>query len=231
MRIAICEDNEKELAYVSELLMEYQMDREVDMDCHSYHSSTDFLCDVKSGEYDLVLLDVVMPGISGVQAAQELRERDRNVRIIFMSFSPEFAVESYHVGAYYYLLKPLGADSLFPLLDRVREELYTQEEQGFVLKNRKGVVRIPFTGLEYVEVINKTVSFHLASGVIHEATAVLGEFEEKLLDRPEFLKTHRSFLVNLNYVQAMDENCIVTRNNHRIPLFRQRRRQVQAACN
>ena len=66
MRIAICEDNEKELAYVSELLMEYQMDREVDMDCHSYHSSTDFLCDVKSGEYDLVLLDVVMPGISGV---------------------------------------------------------------------------------------------------------------------------------------------------------------------
>ncbi len=231
MRIAICEDNEKELAYVSELLMEYQMDREVDMDCHSYHSSTDFLCDVKSGEYDLVLLDVVMPGISGVQAAQELRERDRNVRIIFMSFSPEFAVESYHVGAYYYLLKPLEADSLFPLLDRVREELYTQEEQGFVLKNRKGVVRIPFTGLEYVEVINKTVSFHLASGVIHEATAVLGEFEEKLLDRPEFLKTHRSFLVNLNYVQAMDENCIVTRNNHRIPLSRQRRRQVQAACN
>lgn len=230
MRIAICEDSEKELAYVSELLVEYQRNRGADFNCRSFHSSTDFLCDVKGGEYDLVLLDVVMPGISGVQAAQELRDRDRNVRIIFMSFSPEFAVESYHVGAYYYLLKPLGADSLFPLLDRVREELHTQEEQGFVLKNRKGVVRIPFTGLEYVEVINKTVSFHLASGVIHEATAALGEFEEKLLDRPEFLKTHRSFLVNLNYVQAMEEHCIVTRNNHRIPLSRQRRRQVQAAC-
>ena len=62
-----------------------------------FNNSTDFLCDIKGGEYDLVLLDVLMPGISGVQVAQELRELDKNVKLVFISSSPEFAVESYRV--------------------------------------------------------------------------------------------------------------------------------------
>lgn len=121
------------------------------------------MCNGKGGEYDLVLLDVLMPGINGMQVAQELRELDKNVKIIFISSSSEFAVESYRVGAYHYLLKPIDKDLFFQLLDRIRSELSTREEQGFVLKSREGVVGISFTRLEYVEVINKTVNFHLAA--------------------------------------------------------------------
>ncbi|MDE7267840.1 MAG: response regulator [Lachnospiraceae bacterium] len=102
-------------------------------------------------------------------------------------------------------------------------------DQGFVLKNREGVVRVSFAMLEYVEVINKTVSFHLADGVIREVTAALTDFEEKLLERPEFFKIHRSYLVNLNYVEAIDTNCIVTKNKHNIPVSRLRRSQLQDA--
>ena len=102
-------------------------------------------------------------------------------------------------------------------------------DQGLVLKNREGVIRVAFAKLEYAEVINKTVSFHMADGVIREVTAALTEFEEKLLERPEFLKTHRSYLVNLNYVEAIDANCIVTKNGHNIPVSRLRRSQVRDA--
>lgn len=200
MRIAVCDDDEQELAHLMELITEYQSSRGVSNDCRFFNNSTDFLCNMKGGEYDLILLDVLMPGISGVQAAQELRELDKNVKLIFIFSSPEFAVESYRVGAYYYLLKPADAASLFPLLDRVGSELFMQEEQGFVLKDRKGVAMISFTGLEYVEVINKTVSFHMADGVVREVTAALADIEEKLLPRPEFIKPHRSYLVNLKYV-------------------------------
>lgn len=103
------------------------------------------------------------------------------------------------------------------------------DEQGFVLKSRKGIVRISFTGLEFVEVINKTVFFHLADGATYEVTAALADFEEKLLDRPEFFKTHRSYLVNLNYIRSIGINCVVTKNGHDIPVSRQRRNEVQDA--
>ena len=198
MRIAICDDDEQELARLSELIAKYQLNSGENIDCRSFQNSTDFLCGQKGGEYDLILLDASISGKSGVQAARELRERDRNVEIIFVSSSPEFAVESYSVGAYYYLLKPIEADALFPLLYRIGSKLSGQEEQGFVLKSRKGVVRIVFSRLEFVEVIDKTVSFHLADGTVYEVTAALADFEEKLLGRPEFFKTHRSYLVNFH---------------------------------
>lgn len=229
MRIAVCDDDEQELAHLMELITEYQLSRGVSNDCRFFNNSTDFLCGMKGGEYDLVLLDVLMPGLSGVQVAQELRQLDKNVKLIFISSSPEFAVESYNVGAYYYLLKPADASSLFPLLDKVGSELFIQEEQGLVLKDRKGVVMISFAGLEYVEVINKTVSFHMADGVIREVTAALADVEEKLLSRPEFIKPHRSYLVNLKYVESIGISSIVTKNEHSVPVSRRRRNQVQEA--
>ena len=229
MRIAICDDDEQELASLLELITEYQSGRGKDVDCRSFLNSTDFLCGFKGGEYDLVLLDMPMAGADGVQAARELRELDRNVEIIFISSSPEFAVESYSVGAYYYLLKPVDADSLFPLLDSVGSRLFLRDEQGLVLRSRKGVVRVPFTRLEFVEVVNKTVSFHLSDGAVYEVTAALSDFEEKLLYRPEFFKTHRSYLINLNYIQSIGANNAVTKNGHDIPLSRQRRGRMQDA--
>lgn len=103
------------------------------------------------------------------------------------------------------------------------------EEQGLILKNRTGITRILFSSIEYVEVVNKTVSFHLADGGIHEVTAALSDFEGEFLSRPEFLKPHRSYLMNLNYVQTVGINCITTKNGHNIPVSRLRHNQVQAA--
>lgn len=229
MRVAICDDDEQELARLTGLVAEYQLSRGESPNCRPFHNGTDFLCSVKGGEYDLILLDVLMPGVGGIQIAQELRELDQNVKLIFISSSPEFAVESYHVGAYHYLLKPTDAGLLFPLLDRVESELSAQEEQGFILKSRKGIVRISFARLEYVEVINKTVLFHLSDGGIREAATTLAEFETVLLSRPEFLKTHRSYLINLGYVESIGANCVVTRNGHSIPVSRKWRREVREA--
>lgn len=123
----------------------------------------------------------------------------------------------------------LSRGESFPLVDKAEHELFQQDGQGIVLKNRNGVFRILFAGLEYVEVINKTVFFHLIDNVVREVTAALADFEEKFLSRPEFLKPHRSYLINLNYVESIDGNSIMTRNGHNIPVSRQRRNQVQEA--
>lgn len=101
--------------------------------------------------------------------------------------------------------------------------------QGFALKTRDGIVRIEFARLEYVEVVDKTVSFHFTDGLIREVAAALADFEDKLLARPEFLKVHRSYLVNLSHVQAVGGGDILTELGHTIPVARQRRSQVQDA--
>lgn len=111
----------------------------------------------------------------------------------------------------------------------MREVSSEDNKQGFVLKNREGIVRIVFAELEYVEVINKTVFFYMANGETYEATAALADFEGKLLARLEFIKPHRSYLVNLNYVQLVGKQFITTKNGHSIPVSRQRQSQVQDA--
>lgn len=82
-------------------------------------------------------------------------------------------------------------------VDRAQRELAAKENQGVVLRDRRGVVWMPFMEIEYVEVINKTVFFHLAAGGVREVSAALAKVEAMLLTRPEFIKTHRSYLVNL----------------------------------
>lgn len=229
MRIAVCDDDNLELARLSKLIAEYQASRGERFDCCFYQNGTDFLCEFEGGKYDLVFLDVLMPGLNGIETAQELRQMDKNVCLIFVSSSREFALESYAVEAYHYLLKPVDSASLFPLLDRVQNELSANPGKGFVLKNRKQVVWISFSELEYVEVINKTVSFHLADGGISQVTASLAEVEETLLSRPEFIKTHRSYLANLCHVRNITANYVETKSGHTIPISRKRHNEVQNA--
>ncbi len=229
MRIAVCDDDEWEIDQLSKLIRDYESSRGVSLECRFYRNSIDFLCDVKGGEYDLILMDVVMPGINGIKAAQEIREKDRNVKIIFISLSPEYAVESYRVEAYHYLLKPVDKDAFFPLLDKVRKELSVQEEKGLVLRNRNGVVRLSFAEIEFAEVINKKVFFHLTDDTICEVTSALADLEGELLTRQEFIKTHRSYIVNLSRVQSVGADCAVTKGGHSVPVSRQRHNQVQNA--
>ncbi len=107
--------------------------------------------------------------------------------------------------------------------------MFDDEGQGFVLKNRDGIIKIAFARLEYVEVVNKSLFFYLIDGVVWEVAAALADIEGTLLCRPEFLKVHRSYLVNLRYVQSVNGEGIVTSNGHTIPVARQRRSQVQGA--
>lgn len=97
------------------------------------------------------------------------------------------------------------------------------DAEGLVLSSQKEVVRLAFAEIEYVEVINKTVFFYLVNGAVREVVSALSVFEDELLSRPEFLKTHRSYLVNLKYIQAMDAGFAVTKRGNNVPISRQRR--------
>lgn len=172
-----------------------------------------------SGDYDILLLDILMPGINGMQAAHEIRAFDAGVKIVFLTSSPEFAVESYAVKAYDYILKPVSRDKLFSILDAVVAEEQKPLE-GLTVKTRSGMARILFSRLAFVEIMNKKLYFHLTDGGVQEVTASLAAFEEELLARTEFVKVHRSYIVNLWQVGQLESKQLITHAGKTVPISR-----------
>ena len=118
LKIAFCDDETAEIAQLEELLEEYAAARGQEFVHTSYQSSVELMADIEKGErFDIMLLDILMPGENGMTAAREVREHDTNVKIIFLTASPEFAVESYAVDAWYYQLKPIRQEDFFRLMD------------------------------------------------------------------------------------------------------------------
>ena len=115
-----------------------------------------------------------MPGVTGMEAAREIRSFDDAADIVFLTTSPGFAYESYGVRALEYLLKPVSAKLLFPLLDR----LYQREQNpqdGLTVRSEGVLVRLPFSQLSYVEVMGKHLFFHMTDDSVHEVVGALKE--------------------------------------------------------
>lgn len=172
-----------------------------------------------SGDYDILFLDILMTGINGMQAAYEIRSYDTEVKIVFLTSSPEFAVESYAVKAYDYILKPVSREKLFSVLDAVRVEEQKPLE-ALTVKTQSGAIRILFSRLAFVEVINKRLYFNLADGSVREVVSSLVGVEDQLLSRPEFVKVHRSYIVNLWQVSELGSKEFITHAGKTVPISR-----------
>ncbi|MEG1773358.1 MAG: LytTR family DNA-binding domain-containing protein [Oscillospiraceae bacterium] len=219
MHIAICDDDASELARVLSLLDTYRQERAVCLTYQAYHSAAELLATMKNGQYALLLLDILMPGFTGIEAAREVRTFDQGVRIIFLTSSPEFALDSYAVKAQDYMLKPVPKEKLFSALDAIFAEEQTPME-GLVLKTQSGMARILFSRLAFVEITNKRLHFHLSDGSMREAYASLAEYEKKLLSQPGFIKVHRAYIVNLWQMSELTASSFVSNSGKVVPISR-----------
>ena len=228
MRIAICDDDKDELSHISSMIGTYKQERCAPVICKAFQSATELLATSKAGEYDLYLLDVMMPGVDGMETAKELRSFDSSAAIVFLTSSPEFAVESYKYKAQDYLLKPANAERLFPILDALLEK-QQKPGDGLSVKTKCGIARILFERLSHVEVVTKQVYFHLSDGSVRETTASLAKFEDALLSHPEFVRVHRAYIVNLWQVAELAASEIITLSGKKIPVSRQNYVKVRDA--
>ena len=226
MRIAVCDDDIKELNRLSKLLNDYREKTKACFTFLTYSDGIALLEDVRTGVFDFMLLDVMMPLVNGMEIAHEVRAFNGNIKIAFLTSSPEFAVESYSVEAFAYLLKPATADNLFPVLDRLFR-LAQKPEDGLSVKFHNGVANIPFFKLAYVEVMNRMLCFHLTDGSVRELIASLSDYEGLLLKRPEFIRVHRAFIVNLWQVQELRSADILTYTGSVVPVSRRLHAQVR----
>ena len=219
LKIAVCDDDNGELSHVKALLEQYQSQKRIGMRIELFHSAMELMEALHSADYQLLLLDILMPGFTGIQAARELRGFDKETKIIFLTSSPEFAVESYQVDAFYYLLKPIRAEDLFPVLDRLLGQL-RRAEDTLLLTLSSGVLRLPFSDIEVLEINSKRLLFYLTDGSIREIPGTLTQYEPQLLGQEGFAKVHRSYLVNMEHIRQFQTSQLITYSGRTVPVSR-----------
>ena len=219
MYLAVCDDQDKELETLAALLDTWQRERKTPLRWRSFRSAGQLLEAARRERFTLYLLDVIMPGMDGMEAAQEIRSFDAAADIVFLTSSPGFAYESYSVRALEYLLKPITPRLLFPLLDRLalREQ---RPQEGLTLKTGSMLVRVPFSQLAYVEVNGKHLYFNLTDGQVREVAAPMREYEGQLLQRPEFMRIHRSYIVNMLQIEELSSTGVHTFSGKDLPVSR-----------
>ncbi len=219
VHIAVCDDNIAELSRITLLLEDYRRKRGNSITYETFHSAAELLDAMPARRFDLLLLDILMPGFTGMDAAREIRRSDSDIPIIFLTSSREFAVESYRVNAENYILKPAREDEVFPAIDKQLARL-AQEQPYLILKTPGSFTKLLLSKIVYVEVFYRTVRFNLVSAEVREAHGYLADYEKTLLAEPTFYKPHRSYVVNLRQVTALDKTGFSTTVGKTVPIAR-----------
>lgn len=219
IKVAFCDDDMSVLKEINVLLERYCEKSGEEMGYAAFHSSLELLEEVEKGmRFDVMLLDIMMPGQNGISTAKEIRQYDNVVKIIFLTSSSEFAVESYGVGAFFYQIKPIWEESFFRLMDSVISECGKVRQKGLILRCKSGLTRIGLDRLEYCEVIGRTLLFHMENGTILESVGSLDELWGRLAQYDNFLRPHRSFLINMEYIQSISYKAIILDSLVEIPI-------------
>lgn len=219
MYLAVCDDKKEELDIVLSLLDQWQTEHDTALRRKTFQSAVELVETARQEKFTLYLLDVMMPGMDGLECAREIRRFDDTAEIVFLSTSPGFAYESYGVRALNYLLKPVEREKLFSLLSQLtlREQ---RLQDALTLKTGTTIIRVPYAHIGYVEVIGKHVYFHLVDGTVREVVGSLKDYESLLLPRPEFMRIHRSYIVNMLQVEELSSTGLHTFRGEELPVSR-----------
>lgn len=220
IKIAFCDDDLSVLNDIKVLLELYRIEHNQNIVYTIFQSPLELMAEIDKGMcLDILFLDVIMPGEDGISIAKEIRQYDSTIKIIFLTSSSEFAVESYTVSAYFYQMKPIYAESFFLLMDSVISECEKEQQQNsLVLRCKSGITKIDLEKLEYCEVLGHTLLFHLKGGKVLESIGSLDKLWTELAQYKNFLRPHRSFLVNMEYIQTISHKTITMDNHAEIPV-------------
>ena len=226
MNIAVCEDNASDSDILCAYIGDYCRKHCYEGNLSVFGTGEALLDAFSPGRFDLVFMDIYLPGLSGVETAGKIREKDHDVMLVFITVSRDFTAEGFELQASGYVVKPI---------DRINMDKALHMCRGQFEKNGR-IVEIPVSGgnlavsiadLLYVEINNKEAVFHMKRGKVKSRISLDG-LEARLGGEP-FLRCHRSYIINMNYVDDMKENDFLMRNGDIVPIRVNGRKEVRMA--
>ncbi len=196
-RIAVVDDQEEGRADLKAFLARYASERKLAVEIFEYEDGESFLKSYKNN-YEIVLLDIEMQGIDGMETARRLRERDEKVCLLFVTRLANYAVQGYGVRALDFLVKPVSYENFSLKMDRAVTEAERARKKEILLLTTEGSRRVRTEDIFYVEVLNHTLIYHTREGELYVRGSIR-DCEEKLAPC-DFARCNKSYLVNLRYV-------------------------------
>lgn len=232
MRLAICDDDRTDLTKTSELIKEWcQCKNHPDIRIHSFRSPYNLIDSVSGGDtYDVFLLDILMPDMTGISLGEQLSGLLGEPLIVYLSSSSDYYPDAFRLYAFNYICKPVCQDNLFPVLDKIARHYGEQKNEVFVLKTSEGFRQIPLHQIVYAELLSHVCHFHLANGQHLKSLYLRSGFDQFLapvLERSNFIKTHTSFAVNLNYSERLTTGSLTLTTGDAVPIARSYAANVQ----
>ena len=226
MNIAVLEDNPADRSALCAYIGTYCRERSFAARIESFATGEALLRAFTAGAFGLLFLDVFLPGMSGVDAARKIREADRDCMMVFITESPDFAMEGFMVQAAGYVVKPINQAKMSNAMHACRF-VFEQNSRAIELPVSGEDVLISVADLIYVEVFDKEAVFHMKRGNLK--TRLPLETVEKRLGGVPFLRCNRSYIVNMNYVDDMLDDDFLMRNGDLVPIRKNNRKQIRMA--
>lgn len=222
LKIAVCDDNEEHISALRSMLDEWSAHKPFAVIIYEYQSAENFLFSYPDKPCDILLLDIEMKHLSGMELAKKLRENGDMLPIIFITGYSDYIGEGYDVEALHYLLKPIEKEKLFEVLDRYTKKRDSQND--IVLSCGDKNIRVDSENIRYCEATGKKTEVHMPDRNvlichtgIHDLQKILGE---------NFMFCHRSYLVNLSFIKSISKTEIEIDGGETIPLSRRLYKEV-----
>ena len=227
--IAVCDDNIDELSNMVQLINLYRTSKNFSCEYAVFPNGFELISALEKGKrFDIYCLDIIMPGFMGIDVAKEIRGFDKTAPILFFTSSPEFALESYSVKAINYVLKPISKEKLFFTFDELFEQIKAEtDEDAVIVKSNEGIQKILISNLVFAEVIGRNVLYHLRSGKVIECIESFFSVCDHLLKYGCFIKPHRSYLVNMKYVETIENHKITLQTLSSVPVAQGKAKEIK----
>ena len=219
IRIAICDD-EKEFRDAAERMLKlYMEDKGVSYQVDTFGVPSDLVDMTEKGTiYDIYLLDIYMPGVTGMSIATELRNRDIKSPIIFLTSSTDHALEAFGVDATHYLLKPYTKDSFYVGMDKAMQSIASHKNDSVILKVDNDYRSILVSKLIYCEAEDKYQRLYLENGERLLVRISGMELYKLLSEFDSFYHCGRAHIINLNHISRVTPDGAVFKNGMQLSL-------------
>lgn len=225
MQIALCDDEAAYHQTIKDFIRQYKKARpDLSLTLSSFFSGKELLNHVDEyGGFDLYVLDVIMPKMNGIELGTALRDREDTGMVIYLTTSPDFALDSYKVEALNYLLKPVGAKQLFQCLDKACHAFSKTMREVISVKTPDSSRIISVADIRYAERTGKQISYYMTDNSYFCSATFNGSFQnamKSLLEHKGMLLVGSSFVVNLFHVTEVTKSDLILTGNLHVPVPR-----------
>ena len=231
IRIAICDDEEKAVALHEQFVKDSLQACSIGYEITTYTQSRNLLYDITDDGffYDLILLDIEMPGISGMEIPQQIKAFLPNVRIIFVTSHTEYAIDAFELSIFRYVPKSNLEVKLTTAVTDAAKLIELETGQEYTIQTAKRMEKIPYKDIYYIQRDGKNASIVSSAGTSKVRKSLQQMFEE--LNTPEFIFIDRGYIVNIIQIMKISDGMAVLKNGEQLPISRSHLKEVKRQIN